>query len=98
MRFIGPLLTAALIIEAVGSLCLILGFRARAAATVLFVYLGIVSVTLHNFWGMSGMAAGANQTEFFKNLAMMGGLLMIAVYGTGIWSLDQRRRPVASTP
>ena len=47
-----------------------------------------VSVRLHAFWSYTGMAAGANQTEFFKNLGMMGGFLMIVVYGTGAWSID----------
>lgn len=95
MTFITPLLVAALAIEAVGSLCLILGFRARAAAAVMFVYLGIVSVRLHAFWTQSGMAADANQTHFFKNLGMMGGLLLIASYGAGRWSLDARTAATA---
>jgi putative oxidoreductase len=90
MTFITPLLAAALAIEAIGSLLLLVGFRARPAATVMFVYLGIVSVRLHAFWNQTGDAAGANQTHFFKNLGMMGGLLMIAAYGAGDWSIDGR--------
>ena len=90
MTFITPLLAAALAIEAIGSLLLIIGFRARAAAAVMFLYLGIVSVRLHAFWAQSGNPAAMNQTQFFKNLGMMGGLLMIAVYGTGTWSIDAR--------
>jgi putative oxidoreductase len=90
MHFITPLLAAALAIELVGSLCLITGLAAKPAAAVMFIYLGIVSFTLHDFWNMSGMAAGGNETHFFKNLGMMGGLLMIAVYGPGTWSLGKR--------
>lgn len=90
MTMIGPLLAAALAIEAVGSLCLITGYRARTAAAVMFVYLGIVSVRLHAFWLMTGMAAAGTETQFFKNLGMMGGLLMIAVYGPGRWALGAR--------
>jgi len=41
---------------------------------------------------MSGMAAGANETHFFKNAGMMGGLLMISVYGPGTWTLGRSRR------
>jgi len=90
MTFVTPLLAAALAIEALGSLCLIVGFRARAAAAVMFVYLGIVSIRLHAFWTQTGMSAAQNETHFFKNLGMMGGLLMVAVYGAGAWSLDAR--------
>src|SRR6476646_7626304 len=62
MRFIPPLLAAAMVIEVVGVLALLTGYQARVAALVMFVYLGIVSVMLHNFWALSGMSAGASQT------------------------------------
>jgi putative oxidoreductase len=89
MHFIAPLLGAALAIEAAGSLCLIVGYRARTAAATLFVYLGIVTVRLHDFWNLSGNAASANMGHFFKNLGMMGGLLMVAIYGPGRWGIDR---------
>lgn len=89
MHFIPPLLGTALVIEALGPTCLALGLWPRTASAVLLVYLGIVTVRLHNFWRMDGMAADANMTEFFKNLGMMGGLLMIVVFGPGTWSLDR---------
>lgn len=92
MTMVAPLLGAALVIELVGSLSLVTGFKARSAAAILFVYLGIVSVRLHGFWHMTGAAAGANETHFFKNLGMMGGLLMIAVYGPGTWALGHGLR------
>lgn len=82
-------LAAAAAIEFAGSLALILGYRASAAASMLFVYLGIVTYRLHGFWRLSGMAADANTTEFFKNLGIMGGLLMIALYGPGTWAVDR---------
>ena len=89
MRLIPPLLGAALVIEVLGVLALLSGYQARIAAVVMFVYLGIVSVTLHNFWALSGMSAGANQTAFLKNLGIMGGLLMIWAYGPGRWVVGQ---------
>jgi putative oxidoreductase len=85
MHFVAPLLAAALAIELIGSICLVTGYFAQAAAAVMFVYLGIVSVELHAFWNGTGNASGMAMTEFFKNLGMMGGLLMIAVYGPGRW-------------
>jgi putative oxidoreductase len=94
MTMIAPLLGAALVIEAVGSLALITGLQARIAAAVMFVYLGIVSVRLHDFWNIADPArAGGAQVQFFKNLGMMGGLLMIAAYGPGRWALGRRDTP-----
>src|ERR1700759_639547 len=74
MTFVAPLLAAALAIEAIGSFCLITGIGSRTAAAVMFVYLGIVTVRLHDFWNRGGLS-GMNATEFFKNLGIMGGLL-----------------------
>lgn len=96
MHLVAPLLGAALVIEALGSLCLIAGFRTRTAAAVLFGYLGIVTVRLHNFWALTGVSASANQTHFFKNMGMMGGLLMISLYGPGTWAADDVLRRLAS--
>jgi putative oxidoreductase len=89
MKMIGPLLALALAIELGGSICILLGIQARWAAAILGVYLGIVSVTLHNFWAMSGTAAGSNQTQFFKNLGIMGGLLLLALHGPGTVALQR---------
>lgn len=91
MHFITPLLAIALAIELLGSICLVVGIQTRIAAAIMFVYLGIVSATLHDFWNMTGNAADANITEFFKNLGMMGGLLLLAVYGGGRWAVQRER-------
>ena len=87
-QLIPAMLGVALLIEAGGVLCLLVGWNARAAAFVMFLYLGVLSVLLHNFWAAQGMAAGGMQTQFLKNVGIMGGLLMIAASGPGKWSLD----------
>lgn len=99
---VAPLLAAALVVEFAGVVCLLLGFQARAAAMVMALYLCLVSVLLHNFWsaqpGQSSMAQGLAQTEFLKNIGIIGGLLMIAAYGPGRFSLAvwwERRRAVS---
>lgn len=87
-RLIPAMLGTALLIEAGGVLCLVMGWQARAAAFLMFLYLGAVSVLLHNFWAAQGMAAGGMQTQFLKNVGIMGGLLMIVAHGPGRWSVD----------
>jgi putative oxidoreductase len=87
-QLIPAMLGMALLIEVGGGLCLLVGWKARAAAFVMFLYLGMVSVLLHNFWAVHGASAGGMQTQFLKNVGIMGGLLMIADSGPGKWSLD----------
>jgi putative oxidoreductase len=88
-QLIPTMLGIALLIEAAGVLCLILGWQTRVAAFVMFLYLGVVSVLLHNFWAVHGSSAGGMQTQFLKNLGLMGGLLMIASFGPGRWSVNE---------
>jgi len=78
MQMIPFLLACALVVELVGSICLILGWNARLAALVMFLYLIPVTFRLHAFMG----------THFQKNFGIMGGLLYIAVYGAGRFALS----------
>lgn len=92
LPLIAPLLGMALAIELLGSICVVTGFGARAAAATMFVYLAIVSVELHDFWNKSGNTSGMYTTEFFKNMGIMGGLLLLATYGPGDWALGRGSR------
>lgn len=88
-------LAVAAIIEIGGSICLITGYQARAAAMIMFLYMIPLTLLFHNYWAASGMLAGAQETHFRKNLAIMGGLLMLAYAGPGRWSLRTRTRESA---
>ncbi len=84
------MLAGAVIVEVLGGLCLLLGFKARIAAFILFLYLIPATLVFHNFWAMQGEMRMDNQGHFLKNVAIMGGLLMVAAYGPGKLSIDGR--------
>src|SRR3954447_26983635 len=86
MPLVPLFLAAALIVEVLGPLCLIAGYRARVAALVMALYLVPVSVIFHPIW-----KGGIAQTQFLKNCGVIGGLLMVAAFGAGTISLDARR-------
>lgn len=90
LPLIPVLLVIAMLIEVLGSICLVTGLYARAAAFIMFLYLTAVTVLFHNYWAFSGMLAGTQETHFRKNLAIMGGLLMIAAQGPGKWALGRK--------
>ncbi len=86
-------LPAAIAAEALGGLSLLLGLRARIGAGVLFVFLIPTTLFFHNFWAYAGDAAAyrGQMTNFMKNLAILGGLLMLVAFGPGGISFDAQR-------
>ena len=78
-------------IEILGGLAILTGFHARVAAWIVFVFLIPTTLLFHNFWAMQGAARMDNQAHFLKNLAIMGGLLFVATFGAGGYSIDSAR-------
>lgn len=81
----------AIVIEVGGSLALIAGFKTRLVAMAMAVFTLAATLMYHNFWAVDAAHAMAQQSNFFKNLAIMGGFLILAAQGAGGWSLDARR-------
>jgi len=80
------------VIALAGGLSILLGYRARLGAWLLVLFLVPVTVMMHRFWDLSDPAAIAvQQAMFMKNLAMLGGALLIAYFGAGPVSMDARR-------
>jgi putative oxidoreductase len=82
---------AAILIEVVGGAALVLGFYTRFAAIALAVFTLIASVVFHAFWAVPADQAFMTQLLFTKNIAVIGGLLMMAAFGAGQYSLDERK-------
>lgn len=80
----------ALALEIVAGVALILGYRTRWAALALAGFTLVAAFLFHNFWSMPEQAQLMQQIMFLKNLAIAGGLLMVAAFGAGDWSLDRR--------
>lgn len=82
----------AIAVEVLGGLALLAGYRTRIAAVVLAAFTLAASVFFHAYWSMPADQAAVQQLLFNKNLAVVGGLLALAVSGAGQWSLDARRK------
>jgi len=80
----------ALAVELGLGLALLLGWRTRLAAAGLALFTLAASIFFHNFWAAPADAAMVQQLMFFKNIAVIGGLLAFAAFGAGGWSLDAR--------
>lgn len=81
----------AVVVEIVAPLLLLVGLQTRWAALVLAVFTLAASVFFHNFWAMPAEQQFMQQLMFMKNIGVVGGLLAIAAFGAGAFSLDARR-------
>ncbi len=82
----------AVVVEILGGLALILGFGTRLAALALALFTLVASFFFHNYWGVPADQAFVQQLMFYKNIAVVGGLLVLAAHGAGAWSLDAKRQ------
>lgn len=81
----------AIVVEVAGGLALIAGLFTRISAIVLAVFTLLASVFFHAYWAVPADQAFMQQLLFYKNLAVVGGLLVLAAHGAGQWSLDHKR-------
>lgn len=82
----------AILVEVGGGLALVAGFGTRLAALVLALFTLVASFFFHAYWGVPAEQAFVQQLLFFKNIAVVGGLLVLAAHGAGAWSLDAKRQ------
>jgi putative oxidoreductase len=78
-------------IEILCGLAVLTGFQTKLASWALFVYLIPVTLLFHNFWAVQGADRMDAQVHFLKNVAIMGGLLILAASGAGGYSFDAAR-------
>lgn len=72
----------------VGGLSVMLGYKAKLGAWILFLFLVPVTLVMHQFWGFQDpITAMIERIMFMKNLSLIGGALLIAYFGSGPLSL-----------
>jgi putative oxidoreductase len=80
------------VISLIGSVSILLGYRAKIGAWLIVLFLAGVTPLMHNFRAVSDpMMHQIQMIMFMKNLSMLGGALLITQFGPGPWSLDNRR-------
>ena len=81
----GILLIPAIILEILGPVLIIIGYKTKLAAGLLSLFCIVTAVIFHNDF--------ANQmqfTSFLKNIALAGGFLILFVNGAKGFSLDNK--------
>ncbi len=80
------------ILALAGGVSILLGYRAKVGAWLIVLFLVPVTLMMHKFWTVHDpMMAQMQMIMFMKNVAILGGALLISQLGAGPFSLDARR-------
>lgn len=80
----------AVLMEFVGGIALVLGFYTRPLALALALYTLAAALIGHPYWHMTGAMQYESMINFYKNISIAGGLLLLCLTGPGKYSLDRR--------
>jgi putative oxidoreductase len=75
----------AIVVELVLGIALLVGFKTRWTALIMAIFTVATALFFHKFW-----ADATQNIQFFKNMAIAGGLLSFAAFGPGRFSIDKR--------
>ncbi|WP_144141864.1 DoxX family protein [Paraburkholderia sp. BCC1884] len=80
----------AVVMELGVGIALLVGFFTRPLALLLALYTLGTAIIGHHYWNMTGAVQYDNMIHFYKNISIIGGLLLLCVTGAGKYSLDRR--------
>jgi putative oxidoreductase len=80
----------AIVIELGLGIALLLGFKTRWTAIVMAIFTVVTALFFHKYWSAPEAMKMMQQINFNKNIAIAGGLLALAAFGPGRFSIDKR--------
>ena len=79
--------------EFFGGLAILFGFATRYATVVMAIFTVVATLSSHRYWDFTEAAARrAQDTNFYKNVAILGGIFVLFTVGAGNWSVDRLLR------
>ena len=90
LPMVAVLLPLTILVELGGGLLIALGWKARWAAAVIFLFIIPVTLVFHNPAGLDAAQAQQQMINLLKNVSIMGGMLGLFAFGPGGFSLDAK--------
>jgi putative oxidoreductase len=81
-------------VECVGGILIVTGLKTRYASVLMIAFVIVATAISHRYWEYVDAARRTQESQFFKNLSIAGGFLLLFVTGSGRFGLDNllRRR------
>jgi len=79
----------AILIEFVGGLAIVAGWKTRWAALAFIVFMIVITPIFHGYWAAPPDQVMDQQINFMKNVSILGGSLLLFAFGPGRYSVDK---------
>lgn len=76
-------------VEFFGGLAIVLGVEVRAAALLMIAFVIVATLISHRFWEFEDAARRAQVTQFSKNVAIIGGFVLLHAAGGGRYAVER---------
>jgi putative oxidoreductase len=76
-------------VEFVGGVLIVTGFRTRLASLLMILFVIVATAISHRFWEFAEPARRLQESQFFKNLSIIGGFVLLFAAGSGRYGIDR---------
>src|SRR3989441_10238396 len=70
-------------VEFVGGILIVTGLRTREASLLMVLFVIVATGISHRYWEFADAARRLQESQFFKNLSIIGGVLLLCAAGSG---------------
>ncbi|CDO95480.1 unnamed protein product [Kluyveromyces dobzhanskii CBS 2104] len=75
-----------------GTICIAVGYKTKFASISLGLILAFYNITVNNYWFYGSSKRDFLKYEFYQNLSIIGGLLLVGNTGAGQLSIDEKKK------
>jgi putative oxidoreductase len=76
-------------VDLFGGIALVLGLGTRYVAPLMLVFTIVATFLSHRFWSFPPEQMGNQEAHFWRNVTLMGGLIVLFVHGAGRYAVDR---------
>jgi len=76
-------------VEFFGGVAIVLGIEVRYAALLMIAFVIVATLISHRFWEFEGAARRAQEINFSKNVAIIGGFALLNAAGGGRYAFER---------
>ena len=76
-------------VEFFGGLAIVLGLEVRYVALLMIAFVIVATLISHRFWEFEGAVRKAQEINFSKNIAIIGGFVLLHVAGGGRYAVER---------